>query len=93
MKNPVGRRLFFVLASIMLLFPGAAAARDQVPLKNWAVPQATSGSRPSTLGALGDAGYPAIFVPFAPCRMVDTRGGGVWTGSYGPPAFDKVEAS
>ncbi len=87
MRHPAGRRFFLAFATLTLLLSGAAQASDRVPLKNWAVPQATSGSRPSTLGALGDAGNPAIFVPFAPCRMVDTRGGGVFTGSYGPPAL------
>ncbi len=87
MRLSTGRRFVFALASTTLLLSGAAGASDQVPLKNWTVSQATSRSRPSTLGALGDTGDPAIFVPFEPCRMVDTRGGGVFTGSYGPPAL------
>lgn len=61
---------------------GGTAAGEQVPLKNWKVESA--GALRTTLG---DAGPPAIFVPFTPCRMVDTRGGGVFTGSYGPPAL------
>ena len=30
---------------------------------------------------------PMPFIPITPCRVVDTRGGGVFTGAYGPPAL------
>lgn len=95
MRHPAGRHPFFALASTTLLLSGAAGAADQVPLKNWTVSPAIPGSSLSalgTLGTLGDSGQPAIFVPFSPCRMVDTRGGGAWTGAYGPPALPASSA-
>lgn len=78
----ITRKVVSVCAFCSLVSFGGIAAGEQLPLKNWAVESAGS-----LLTTLGDSGAPAIFVPFEPCRMVDTRGGGVFTGSYGPPAL------
>ncbi|MBK9965878.1 MAG: hypothetical protein IPP07_13625 [Holophagales bacterium] len=81
------RCLLNVSACLLLIASLDVAAQGLVPLRTWAVPQASGVARPSAIGTLGDASGPGIFIPFTPCRMVDTRGGGVWTGSYGPPAL------
>ncbi len=72
---------------MLLVLSFDAAPQSHVPLKDWVVPQAGGASRPSAIGTLGDATGPGIFVPFTPCRMVDTRAGFGFTGSYGPPAL------
>ncbi len=66
-------------------------------IENWAAPpfwspaeKAMSKEGVSTHGAEAVAGLPTPPVPFVaivPCRIVDTRGGGVFTGAYGPPAL------
>ena len=58
--------------------PGTLRAAS-VPLRDWSVPAATKGVGPAPLA---DAGYPGVFVPFSPCRLVDTRNA---AGAYGGP--------
>ena len=56
-----------------------------VPLSNWTVPPYRSNQPTSGMTTMADL-TPAIgFVGVQPCRIVDTRGGGVFTGAYGPP--------
>ena len=50
-----------------------------VPLRDWAIPSSATGVGPAPLA---DAGYPGVFVPFSPCRLVDTRDA---AGPYGGP--------
>jgi hypothetical protein len=65
------------------------AQSQEIPLTNWTVPPYTSVSvRPEAgLTTMADITPGVAFVGVAPCRIVDTRGGGVFTGNYGPPAL------
>ena len=74
--------LFGLLA---LVAPRISA--DEVPLRNWTVP-----SSPTRLSALGDIGTPGVFVAVTPCRVVDTRAGMGFGGTYGPPALAPAAA-
>lgn len=77
--------LLAVLVSLLAFNPTvlAQSAKD-IPLKNWTVP-------PLHAGALGGSGIqpfthtqsdtPAVFVPFGPCRLTDSR---VSSGGPGP---------
>jgi hypothetical protein len=78
------RRVLFV-ASILGLLVRAAAA-EEIPLANWTVPP-FRGSSASGLATMTDISPGVAFVAFQPCRVVDTRGGGVFTGAYGPPSM------
>ncbi len=71
------RRLGFslLLATVCQGRPGLA---DDLPLRNWEVPAQRH------LTATGDLGNPAVFVPFTPCRILDTRNA---AGAYGGPAL------
>lgn len=81
------RRVVFACAGV--LAAGALSARpgqkqEDIPLKNWPVPahqMAGSGE----LRALTDISPGVGLVAIQPCRVVDTRGGGPFTGQYGPP--------
>jgi hypothetical protein len=80
------RRVVFACAS--LLVGGALAAQpgpqEDIPLRNWPVPaRSTDGG--GELRALTDISPGVGFVAMQPCRVVDTRGGGPFTGQYGPP--------
>jgi hypothetical protein len=82
MARRARRSLGFTLTLGLLLSPGIAAGGDPVPLRSWDVPGTELAN---TL--LGDFGAPAIFIPFTPCRMVDTRAGMGFSGAYGPPSL------
>lgn len=75
-----------VLIGFLLLVAPMASAED-VPLRDWAVPSASS-----RLSALGDIGNPGVFVAVTPCRVVDTRVGMGFGGAYGPPALSPAAA-
>lgn len=78
-------RLNTLLLLLALLLPAASIAQD-VPVRNWTVPpfdtallkQGGDSIRPLT-HTQGD--NPAIFVPFGPCRLTDSR---VVAGGPGP---------
>ena len=72
-----------ILVLVAAGFPARFVAADGIPLRNWTVPTEKRGS----VSTLGDAGAPGVFVPFAPCRVADTRAGFGFTGSYGPPTI------
>lgn len=79
----------FVILGLILAAAGAARALAQstdIPLTNWTVP-AYHRSPSGGLSTMTDISPGVAFVAVAPCRIVDTRGGGVFTGAYGPPAL------
>lgn len=82
MEPRARRSSVFALTPLLLLSAGIVAASDQVPLRSWAVPGVELAN-----SLLGDTGSPAIFIPFTPCRMVDTRAGMGFSGAYGPPSL------
>ncbi len=75
-----------VLIGLLLLVVPPASA-EEIPLRDWAVPSASS-----RLSALGDLGNPGVFVAVTPCRVVDTRAGMGFGGTYGPPALAPAAA-
>lgn len=70
---------------LALLSVSAAVLAQDIPLNNWTVGpyhrQSTSGG----LQTMTDITSGTGFVGIQPCRVVDTRGGGVFVGAYGPP--------
>ena len=62
-------------------------AAQQIPLTNWTVPPYLGSSASGGLTTMADISPGVGFVAVQPCRIVDTRGGGVFTGTYGPPAL------
>jgi len=60
-------------------------ARTDISLKNWTVPSYRGLGAGGDLRAQVDISPGVAFVAMQPCRVVDTRGGGVFTGPYGPP--------
>ncbi|HEY6341553.1 MAG TPA: tail fiber domain-containing protein [Bryobacteraceae bacterium] len=93
-----GRNILFIVLSAGAL--SAQAARDPVPLKNWAAPlfwqpnanenraiTLKSGVTPRVQGQ--PTANPLVFVAMTPCRVVDTRTGQLYTGnpSFGPPTL------
>jgi hypothetical protein len=81
------RRLAILVPVVAAM--GAMPAPGQsvdIPLSNWTVP-AYHRSSSAGLSTMADISPGVAFVAVAPCRIVDTRGGGVFTGAYGPPAL------
>lgn len=76
MRKLVG--VIFAFSSTLLMAQSA-----DVPLQNWTVPPYTLPT--GSVRTMTDIAGPRAFVPIQPCRVVDTRGGGVFTGAYGPP--------
>jgi hypothetical protein len=72
--------------SLLLLVP-ASLFGQQIPLVNWTVPPYRSAGVSGGLRTMADISPGVGFVAMQPCRVVDTRGGGVFTGAYGPPAL------
>lgn len=76
-----------VILALVVAAIGAMPALGQsvdIPLTNWTVPvyhRSSSGG----LTTMTDISPGVAFVAIQPCRVVDTRGGGVFTGAYGPP--------
>lgn len=86
MKSFPAKRVGFVLLAL-LVASGALLAAD-IPLANWTVPPYQG--RPVSSGGITtmtDISPGVAFVALEPCRIVDTRGGGVFVGAYGPPAL------
>jgi hypothetical protein len=86
MKSFPAKRVGFVLLAV-LVASGALLAAD-IPLANWTVPPYQG--RPASSGGITtmtDISPGVAFVAVEPCRIVDTRGGGVFVGAYGPPAL------
>lgn len=81
--RPPAPRAALGLVLVVALGRAGSLAAGEIPLANWNV---SSGKR-GPLSTLGDAGSPGLFVPFAPCRVADTRAGLGFTGSYGPPSL------
>ncbi len=78
-------RVFFSLLGVV---SGAAMALpSDVPLTNWTVPPYRTSTASGGLSTMVDLSPGIGFVAVTPCRIVDTRGGGVFTGTYGPPAL------
>ena len=71
---------------LLLLLP-ASLLGQQIPLVNWTVPPYRSAGTSGGLRPMADISPGVGFVAMQPCRIVDTRGGGVFTGTYGPPAL------
>lgn len=69
------------LAILVVFAVSSVAFAFDIPLRNWQVPTTDS------LGKQVDVTLAVPFVGVEPCRIVDTRGGGVFTGAYGPPAL------
>ena len=75
-----------IVVLIMFLTSSALLAQHvDIPLTNWTVPPYTGSS--GRITTMSDISGPRPFIPIQPCRVVDTRGGGVFTGTYGPPAL------
>jgi hypothetical protein len=73
------------LALLGFVTPFAIAQSYDVPLSNWTVPPYRGLSTSGGLTTMADISPGIGFVAMQPCRIVDTRGGGVFTGAYGPP--------
>jgi hypothetical protein len=70
---------------VVAVFASAMLAAQDVPLTNWTVrPYRASGSS-GGLSPMTDISPGVGFTAMQPCRVVDTRGGGGFTGAYGPP--------
>ena len=88
-KIAVAALVVFSAVSLRAQDPESFAPREVV--RNWTAPPVWS--REAAAGASGSAGAgtfassPMPFIAITPCRIVDTRGGGVFTGDYGPPAL------
>src|SRR5687768_14636667 len=80
------RRVIFAVIGIALLASTALIAQD-VPVRNWTVPpfDLSMFTKPSGPGIQPfthtQGNNPAIFVPFGPCRLTDSR---VSSGGPGP---------
>jgi hypothetical protein len=73
---------------VSLLFLSSAVVLGQatdIPVTNWSVPPYRAWSSSGGLTTMTDISPGVGFVAVQPCRVVDTRGGGVFTGTYGPP--------
>jgi hypothetical protein len=70
--------------SLVVLLGSSAAFADDVPLVNWPVPEAASGSHKLHPKAASDISNPVVFVAVTPCRVADTRNA---NGTYGGPIF------
>ena len=77
------QRIPLALASLLVSVASLAQSTD-IPVANWTVPPYIAAE--AGLTAMS-ATPPRVFVATDPCRIVDTRGGGVFTGGYGPPAL------
>ena len=60
------------LLSLASLAVGIVASADDIPLKNWTVPQYSL----TGVGKAVDATPPRAFIGVQPCRILDTRGNG-----------------
>ena len=79
------RRFTGFLAGILVSAVSAAQSSD-VPVSNWTVPpyaQSANGG----LTTMTDATPPRVFIGVLPCRIVDTRAGSGFLGSFGPPGL------
>lgn len=78
-----------VIALLALLSAAEAtiAQNRDIPISNWTVPPYRAAGASSGLQTMADVTSGVGFVGVQPCRIVDTRGGGVFTGAYGPPAL------
>ncbi len=80
------KRIMLLIIAGLVLSPIARAEVD-VPLRNWTVPPYRVSDASGALSTMADLSPGIGFVAVTPCRIVDTRGGGVFTGAYGPPAL------
>ncbi|MBK8598926.1 MAG: hypothetical protein IPP07_09315 [Holophagales bacterium] len=69
----------FLAVLLVLSIDAPSAPGADVRLANWPVPSATGRG---TMAPLADTADPTVFIPYSPCRLVDTRGA---TGAYGGP--------
>lgn len=75
------------LASFGILVSASLLGQPtDIPLTNWTVPPYTQGAS-GGVTTMTDIAGPRLFIPIQPCRVVDTRSLGVFTGAYGPPAM------
>ena len=81
----------FSRVSLLLVVGFSSTARiapaQEVPLTNWIIPPYAGASTSGGLATMADISLAVAFTAIQPCRVVDTRGGGVFTGAYGPPAL------
>ena len=75
------------ISSVLFLLVPAFLLGQQTPLTNWTVPPYHRASASGGIKTMTDISPGVGFVAMQPCRIVDTRGGGVFTGTYGPPAL------
>ena len=80
-------RLWGLALSVLSLAGVSIAQSADVPLTNWTVPPYRGSSASGGVTAMTDISPGIGFVAMQPCRIVDTRGGGVFVGAYGPPAL------
>jgi hypothetical protein len=85
MKSSPVQRIAFLLLAVVLVSTTLLA--QDVPLTNWTVPPYHSQSASGGLQTMDDITPGTAFVGVEPCRILDTRGGGVFVGAYGPPAL------
>jgi hypothetical protein len=76
-----------LISRLLVLLVPASLFAQQIPLVNWTVPPYRSAGASGGLRTMADISPGVGFVAMQPCRIVDTRGGGVFTGAYGPPAL------
>jgi len=89
-------RLVLLTAVVSLVLSAQVGRQpDPLPLKHWAAPlywQPTQIPAPgqAVVATPADAtaySAPLVFVAMSPCRVVDTRTGDGFTGSFGPPSL------
>ena len=82
------RNRWFSIFSLLVLFCDVVAAQpSEIPLTNWTVPPYRTSNASGGVSTMADLSPGVGFVAMTPCRIVDTRGGGVFSGAYGPPAL------
>jgi hypothetical protein len=76
-----------LVGRLVVLFASTPMLGQTIPLENWTVPPYRAAGASGGLSTMTDISPGVGFVAMQPCRIVDTRGGGVFTGAYGPPAL------
>ncbi len=74
------KRILLFVSAGLALSPIVRADGD-VPLRNWTVPPYRVSSAGGGMSPMVDVSPGIGFVAVTPCRIVDTRGGGVFSGT------------
>jgi hypothetical protein len=75
-----------IVAHFLVVSASAFLFGAEIPLSNWTVPPFRAASASGHgITTMTDISPGVGFTATQPCRVVDTRGGGAFTGPYGPP--------